>query len=143
MEHSPADVIAYLLLDLGLGSDGGVWPVYVTTEPDSPDDLLVVSNTQGSDSGRTAVDGEVLSHYGFQVMVRCADEARGSRKAYQLRTALSKVLPTVVVCGTANRTRYLVPAVSRIGQIVHMGRGRPGDGRNRFTLNAVSAVRPL
>jgi hypothetical protein len=91
--HSPADVLATLLVDLGLGTDpadGGAWPVSVSREPDLPDRAVTVFDTLGRSDGYSLVDGEHYLHHGFQVRVRSDTHEIGAAKAWGLATSLNE-----------------------------------------------------
>ncbi len=137
LTYSPAQVIARLLIDLGLGSDpetAGAWPVSSSGEPAAPDNCITVYNTQGTDGGRAMVTGELLGNYGFQVRVRAKDTETGWTKADAIQTALAEsVYQETVHVGA--RT-YLVHAVSRIGDVFEIGKEVPTSKRSVFTINA-------
>ena len=142
LDHSPADILRYLLIDLGLGtlpSSAGVWPVYATKEPDSPDSCITVYDTEGTRDGRTMANGEVQQHYGAQVRVRAPTHALGHAKANAVAEALDKQvwLDTVTIGSSV----YMVYAVSRRSGPFSLGEESPTSKRVIFTLNVTIAVR--
>ena len=87
LNHPPGQVIQQLLIDFDLASDvadGVEWPVYYSNHPDSPDDSICVRDTEGFKDGRLMTSGEVIIHYGFQVMVRSANLVDGYVKAKRI-----------------------------------------------------------
>jgi hypothetical protein len=143
LTHSPADILAQVLVDIGQGSSPSnnplqAWPVYTTGEPNAPDNCITVKDTVGQDDGRTMPDGEPMFHPGFQIRLRATDEATGYAKANAIRTALSQILNRTVTIGSNN---YFVNCVVRIGQVLPLGKDTPHTKRSLFTLNAMLVVR--
>lgn len=141
--HSPADVVRWLLVLMGLGSapGGGDWPVFAAGEPDLPDNCITVYDTQGTDDGRSQIDGELFSHEGIQVRVRARTHPEGWVKAHAIREALAKQAydETVVTGGEA----YLVHSINRIGNVIALGKEVPSTKRSLFTINATVSLRHL
>jgi len=141
LEESPADIIRQLLVDLSLGTEpsaDGSWPIHSTQEPDQPDDCITVYDTEGTQDGRSMIDGERFIHFGFQVRVRHAKHETGYHKADDIAMALDKTVYQNTVTIGANT--YLVHAVSRKSGPLALGR-EPGTGRVLFTINAVASIR--
>ena len=140
--HSPADVIRYLLVSLGLGtqpSARGSWPIYVANEPDSPDSVITVQGTSGRQGGRLQVNGEIQEHQGIQIRVRDANHEDGYAKADTIKEVIDKSIRLNEV--TIGSSVYLVWSVSRVGGIIELGKDVPDSKRDLFTLNAVVSLR--
>lgn len=141
-ESSPADVLAALLVSAGLGtdpSDDGGWPVFATSEPDSPDEVITVYDTTGKSDGRLHVTGESTAHFGFQIRVRSLLPADGWLKADSIRNWLALgVYQDNVTLGSKN---YLVHAATNIGQVLSLGKEVPASRRSLFTLNGYIVLR--
>ena len=149
LNHSPADVVRSLLIQLGLGSDLpandqsplSAWSVYKGAEPSAPDNVLTVTDTVGRESLREMVSGRVHSFYGFQVRIRSADPDEGFLKADAIRKGLAEdVLRSQVNVETSV---YFVQCISRIGAILPLGWDTPTTKRSLFTINATLRVRTL
>lgn len=144
MTHPPARIAAQLLTDVGLASAfGGAtnWPVYVGDEPDTPDEVVTVYDTDGPTFGRLMVTGEVTGHDGLQFRVRSVTYAGGRRKADQIVETLSEdVYQRVVSVGSET---YLVQTVNGLDSVLSLGRDKPGSRRHLFTVNATLVVRQL
>ena len=144
LSHSPADVIAQVLIDLGLGADYATdptsvaWPVSVNDEPDEPDDEITVNDTEGRMQRRRLWDGRWGEMHGVQVKVRSADPVEGYAKADAVKAALDALANReCAVDGTA----YRVQSVSRTGGVLSLGKLRPvAAGRYGFTVNAVATI---
>ena len=144
LTHSPADVIAKLLVDLGLGSDVeadvvGQWPVSVASEPPSPDNALTVYNTAGRLQGRIQFNGDHDVAYGFTVRVRAVTSDVGFVKATALAAGLDSVVRRVV---TREGFSYLVHSISRTTPVVPGGR-EGTSSRELHTINGVVTLTPL
>jgi hypothetical protein len=136
LSHSPAEVIAQLLREAGYTS------VYTKGEPSSPDSVITVKDTAGTDDGRTMVDGELQQHYGVQVRVRSPEHPAGWLVTNNIRVLFSEgVNQQVVTMGDG--TRFLVWAVTNIGQILPIGKDTPRTKRDLFTLNATVPMREI
>lgn len=146
LTHPPAAVVRQLLIDIGAGSDRAdeptaAWPVYASSEPDQPDAVITVYDTAGRDQGRLNSDGDALDQPGVQVRVRAGTYAAGYAKASAVRAAVLGVYDRTVAMGDA---RYLVHALTRVGQVIALGRDVPSaSGRKAFTLNATACLKQL
>jgi hypothetical protein len=144
--HTPAEVVCQLVVDLGLAGDGGaapvpVWPAFSTGLPDKPDDAVGVTDTAGSDDGRTMTDGEVMGLAGVQVMVRSARPRAGWAKLSEVYDALSQTVRRATV--TIGAASYMVHSVSKFGDPLPLGRESPTSARRLFSFNAVVYVTEL
>lgn len=144
---SPADIIAQLLVELrqGVAVDqlnwaSQVWPVFVSKEPNQPDNAITVQNTQGTDHGRLAYDGSLQQHFGIQIMVRCRDNPTGWRKTNDVRNTLAQSVYREVVTMPDSGLSYLVHAVARIGQVLDLGWDGSTSKRHLFTVNMQTAI---
>lgn len=135
LAHSPANIVQQLLISLGIGNDpetSNLWPVYVSSEPDAPDNVITIYVTQGSGGGRL-MTGELFGLYGFQVRIRSATHPIGWAKADEIQTALAEsVYDETVHVGAVS---YLVNCISQVGDILDLGKDATSK-RSVFTLNA-------
>lgn len=149
LTFSPADVVAQLLIDLGLGTDpteSGDWPVFVSEEPDTPDDVITIYDTVGTREGRSQIDGEVQEHEGIQIRIRSTDYDTGHRKTDAIKVAVDittyrNTVGISSVLGTGTM-QYFVQAISRISMTGGL-KESPTSKRNVFTINAVVALREV
>lgn len=141
LQHSPADVIRYLIIQLGSGSNPDAslaWPVYAAKEPNLPDNCITVFDTEGRDDGRTSPDGERQEFHGVQVKIRATTHALGWDKARDIAVSLDEeVLNETVAIGSS---RYVVTAVTRTSGVLVVGSDTPSSNRRIFTFNAVVSV---
>ena len=142
VSHSPAQILAQLLIDLGLGNaptTGGnqpSWPVVADNEPKSPDNTITVTDTTS-----IIFDGD--SHggrnefYGFQVKIRSGTHSIGWPKAKAIATAMDtfKAQETVVVNGTS----YCVGQIIRASGPLRLG-PEAGNSRRAFTVNGLAYI---
>lgn len=150
MTHSAADVVRFLLIDIGQGTnpgDSAAWPVFASGEPGDPDQVVTTYDTAGVQHGRTMTDGAVQEHLGFQVRVRSKDHKTGWRKTHQIRAAMAEGVyqraVTVPAGGGDPAAEYLVHCVSKLGPVLALGKESPTSKRSLFTVNAVLSVKQL
>lgn len=139
--HSPADVLAELLIDLGQGTNSALsqaWPVYVANEPDLPDNVITIYDTVGKDNGRIMSDGHLVTQHGVQIRIRALNHPEGYEKASVLRVFLSGIYDRTVSIGSNS---YTVHALSGIGQVLSIGKEYPTSRRNVYTLNGLIEIR--
>lgn len=143
MHHSPADVIRYLLIQLGLGTDPGDntdWPIYAPSEPDKPDNAITVYTTAPDLHGRAMPTKEILQHFGVLIRVRSTTDPELATKAYAIANTVARsayfsdIMVDTHVYRVANMTLRSGPLFL----------GRPDeDERLISTLNYVVPIRLL
>lgn len=141
LDHSPADIMRYLLIDLELGTlptDSEDWPISVTQEVEDPDNAITLFDTSGTRQGRV-FGGEIQEHEGFQVRIRATSHPIGQTKANAIKEALDKSILNVQVA--IEGTTYIVHSVSRRSGIFYLGQDVTSSKRVIFTINAVVALR--
>ena len=157
LQHSPAEVVSSLLILLGQASDpatGGDWPVVISSEPDIPDNLLVVFDTEGRQHGRTNPDSERQEHQGIQIKIRSQYHPIGYLKAQTVATTLDKVFQqlvnvnTVITQPPANVPQtitnvYKVANVLITSGVIVLGKETPTSKRSLFTINGVVSLRQI
>lgn len=144
LTHSPAEILAQMLIDLSLGTDpddSAAWPVYSTGEPGTPDNCITTYDTSGLDDGSSMIDGEQYGHLGVQVRVRGATHGGGGwAKAHAISQSLDRNSHNRIV--TVDGTQYIVYDVSRNGPtVLAAGKDSPTSRRSIYTINVVMAVR--
>lgn len=150
LANSAADVLGILLVDLGLGTAPvtvgrqGEWPVYTEDEPDTPDNCITIYDTEGVGRGKTMPDGEVQEAHGIQVRVRAKTHTVGFAKAREIAVTLDPLSMRTVSVPTGNVTnRYRIWSLSRIGDVLAIGKQFPANKRRLFTLNYLVSLRQL
>ena len=149
MNHSPADIIRRLLISLGQGtlpSSNSAWPIYAHNLPDTPDNAIVLYDTQGELHGRSGADGGVMDeHHGLEVMVRSSSTNTGGQKVRDIADALDQQVHNDEITLTDNvgttTTTYNVVAVTRKSGPLYLGTDTPDSMRYLFTLNSIVAIR--
>lgn len=145
--HMTEDIVAQLLMDLGVGTDPVDdldWPVFSTQEPDLPDDCITVYGTEGTKQGRNSFSGEVWMNPGVQLRVRSALPEKGGLKCKEIEEAIDGVYDRSVSLDPPTGTGtdvYLVHDVSRQGGAIPLGKESPSSRRNVFTINALVSLR--
>lgn len=144
MTHSPARIVAALLVELSLAIErDGVkpWPVSTSNEFDSPDNAIVVRDAVGQSDGRAMPTGQRLNLDGFQVRIRGESFAVAYAKANAIQLAFAEDVENVVV--HVDSSRYLVHCLSKIGDVLDVGKDKPASSRHAFTLNALLTATEL
>ena len=148
MNHTPADIVRHLLVELAHGtlpSSSGSWPIFAHNLPDTPDNAVVVYDTQGVLEGRSGADGGVMDeHPGIQVRVRSSAVNTGNIKAEAIAEALDQNVLNYGITitnttGTATTT-YTVHAVTRKSGVLRLGRDNPSSDCYSFTINSIVAI---
>lgn len=142
LTHSPADVLARLLVEMGLAGDpdveGAEWPARSEEEVAVPEGVITVFDTAGVDNGRDAF-GDRTEHHGIQVRVRSGTFPSGWAKAEALAVALDGVHWDLVA---VEGVTYLVHTVDRTGPVLRLGKERTSS-RRLFTVNALISLTQL
>lgn len=147
--HSPADIIATLMIQRGLGvtpnvnssvNSGTSWPIKVNRLPDKPDNCIVVTDTTGQDQGRLQPTSKRVVKYGIQIRIRSGTFPLGFVKAEAIAYDLDSVLDnTVLDLDTRN---YLIHSLQRTGPVIRMGIEQNAT-RELFSLNYLVDLRLL
>lgn len=154
--HPPTDIIRALLISKGVGnlplsSDPSiVWPIYATTMPDMPDNLIFLKDTKGPDDGADMVTNETALHPGIQVVVRHKVYRSGWTKCKEIIEAFQSVNMDAIQYGTPSAL-YLINGIYVFGNIIPLGKemskSRPTeeDARQRelFSINAITTIREI
>lgn len=143
LQHSAADVIRYLMVAQGLGvlpSAGGSWPIYVGTEPETPDNCLTVYNTTPVKDGRYMVSGQVAQHYGVLVRVRGVNQQTIAAKAEEVKAVLTEQVQLATV--DVGPSLYLVQSLSLASGPIYIG-AEPEGERELATVNFLAPVKQL
>ena len=138
LQYSAAEVVAQLLVDLGLATYNAAWPVFVANEPGVPDEVLTVYDTAASDDGRTMPAGELEGQFGWQIRARSRTHRAGWAKMDSIqRTFAESVYGRAVVI---DGVTFVVHSLSRIGSVLPIGPESATSVRLIFTMNGFIAV---
>lgn len=144
LPNSPAEIVAKLLTAQNLvteppapGSQASSWPVYYSAEPQAPDNLVVIYDTQGRSAGRV-MQGERQGFYGLQVMVRATSHAVGWEKIDAIRKAMDEDMYDESV--TIDSNVYVIHSFDTSGDIMALGKEQNGK-RSLFTVNFLTSIR--
>lgn len=141
LTHSPADVLRYLLVSLSGGtlpSDGSTWPIYVDSEPDSPDNCITIYNTAGRLQGRTQIDGIQQEFFGIQLRIRATDSPTAWTRASLLTSKLDSSINNNFV--SISGTGYVVDSFSRTSEPVSLGRDESTTERELYVINGTVSL---
>lgn len=142
LDHSPADIVRWSLIDLSIGTDPDDeddWPIFCDGEGDTPDNALTVFNTSGSVQGDIQFNGEVQEHYGIQFRLRATKSTVAWTKINALMVTVDQLINNTVV--TIDGTQYYVECIARTGTVLALGKA---DGKRYvYTLNATVSLRQI
>ena len=132
MNHSPAEILRKLFIDLGLGTSASAWPVYVGTMPESPDNCIQISDTEPVESRRNQVTGDTAFVYGVQIMVRASTFPLLRGKAMAVNEAMDR---------DVLRTSVMLDGIGYVVQAVSSGFGIPlgAEGVSKRQLRSINA----
>lgn len=141
--NSPADIVRNLLITLGLGANppSSSWPIYHKSEPDTPDNVITVFDTEGRNDGRMNPTLQRMYHHGIQIRVRSGTHNPGYIKANAIAIAIDENVyrETVTIAGVA----YCVHCIIRTSDVIPLGKETPISKRDLFVINAILAVRKI
>lgn len=142
LEHSPADIVAYLLVSKGQANAHNVagWPTFINNTPKTPGQYLSLVDTAGRLSGKTHVDSEPQIHHGVQLLAKSPNPTLPFRKLTELLGFLSSVANEVVVLEDSH---YIVKATTATSSVLRIGREQPEDVLTVCSLNLVCSIRQL
>ena len=136
ISDSPSLVIQKYLIAQSiftLPSEGGTWPVYLSSLPDGND---VENNaalvTDEEPSNERVMTGDVVQHFGISIQVRALDYETGYLKLKDVLTDLSNVHKATVVVGANS---YYFWAASKFGGVSNLGIEPGTKRRYKFELN--------
>jgi len=141
MLHGPCDIVGQLLLDQNVvtdPTDNGIWPLGVSEELASPDEVVSIFDTQGKLEGSENTEGEIQEQEGLLLRVRAKDYRTGYAKAKALATLFDQSISNNVV--TLETSVYLVGSVNRTSGIIHAGKETGASKRHLFTINFTVAL---
>lgn len=141
LQHSPADVLRYLLIDRSNGimpGDAGDWPIFTDFEPTRPDNCITTYNTVGVRQGRLMFTGQTQHHYGLLVRVRSTTSPIGYAKINALTIDMEGVYDEVV---TIDGTSYTVHSVNHASGPVLIGQ-EADTSRMLHTVNLLACIHP-
>ncbi len=141
LQHSPADILRYLLVQGGYGTlpeADGVWPIAAMQELPDPDNTITLYDTTGKIDGVTQPDGEIQEHYGVQIRLRSTLGTNGWTKLSAIRAYLSETIQNFYV--TIDSIIYRVWCVTNIGSIISLGKDGSNSRRRLYTLNVTTVV---
>jgi hypothetical protein len=145
---SPAYILATYITDNAIASmtdpeDADTWPLYVSYMPDSPgskNNAAAFYDTSGDKDGRLIRDGEVIQHYGIQLMVRSVTHVVGWAKTEEIASALD-VLSNVTV--TVGVYEYQFYNFTRTSPVISLGVEEGTKNRRLFTMNFIITIKRI
>lgn len=159
LHHTPSDIVRRLLIDLGVGSDPASnlpWPIFESSEPDVPDEVITIFGEKGKTYGRNQLTGETIEKPGIQFRVRSSISNIAAVKANEIAATVDQMILNSVVVMPDSSYVYVVENVNRAhgifsfsGNVVPLGKSSPSTPgvtspssvRNIFIINALVSIR--
>jgi hypothetical protein len=140
LQDSPAEILRAYLVAAGvvvLTSPDVDWYAYVSNLPNQPDNAIVLYDTEPIRDGKFNT-GEIVQHFGVEVLVRSRDRSIGWAKINAIAGHIDAVTRSLIVC---NGNNYTVQAVTRTSGPTELGEESVGTKRRRmFSLNVIFPV---
>lgn len=136
LDHSPAEILAKLLIDNSLATDpadAGSWPAAFAQMQNTPDNAISIKGTESDLQNRSMIDGEQFERYGLSILVRGTDFETGEDKARDIAVALDGYVLKIVAIGS---TTYRLHNISRSGGVLNLGEEQ-GSSRFLFSINVL------
>lgn len=138
LDATPATISAQVLIDFGVGNKFTErhldWSVYVSAEPDAPDQVITVYDTAGITEGRHHTDGSVPEQMGIQFRIRSIGYLAGWKKGLQLMRVLDEEVYHHEVLLDQD-LQFNVHAFTRRGSLFPLGPEPENSARDLFTVN--------
>jgi hypothetical protein len=105
------------------------------------DNIVTITDTEGSKDGRIMRTGEVIIHPGFQIRVRCTDYDLGYSKILAISSFLDSLVNHIVSISIDSEVEILtIVSVSKQSGIMPMGLESAGR-RYHFSLNYIGTIK--
>lgn len=165
LHHTVSDIIRHLLINLGVGTDPASslpWPIFESSEPDVPDEVITILGESGKTYGRNQLTGETIEKPGVQFRIRSSNSNVAAVKANEIAATIDQMvlntLVTVLDPISGLSYVYVVEDINRShgiqrmsGNVVPLGKSSPATPgvtapssvRSAFTINALVSVRNL
>ena len=131
MENTPAQVIVAYLIENGYfatPTNNATWPLYTGHMPEENKNLACAYDTQGFLDGTILRTGEVIEHYGFQIIIRSKDYDTGWIKGNEIALHLDGIKDQSV---SIDSDDYVIENVMRTSAVIFIG----ADEKRRFEFS--------
>ena len=145
LNHTPANIVRYALIDEGLGilapstpwPPTQTWPIVYMSEPDTPNEVITVFPTRGRMLGSAMHSGRWFEKHGVLIRVRATSDVAdtGGIKAQAIVTAIDESIYDRTI--TIGASRYLIHCFTRTSDVLYLGKQVPDNRRSLFTINTL------
>jgi hypothetical protein len=156
-EHTPEDVVATLLVNIGQATDPTYWanptpgdpdrashdwPAFPAKMPDTPDNCIAVIRGADRPDVRVLVTGENVRHFGITIRVRGATNRKSGVKQLQLEAAITQGHGWTVTLQTeaGDDKQYFVQSFPQVTALP--GYDEQGSKRRLHNLNCLAVIIP-
>lgn len=151
LKNPPAEIVAQLLIDLGLVSDPELtgtgtdteYPIYISFMPDTVDEIITIYDTAGELAGRDMPTGHVIDRFGIQIICRSGTTkyTEGQQTLADIADSIDESILDNVV--TLNANSYLVRNLRRTSSVLSLGKESEETKRNLLSLNLLATISQL
>lgn len=134
-----ANIIRAMLIIEGKAFEAGKnidWSIFVSSEPDEPDNCLTIYNNRGTLQGRIHETGETVQHYGFQTKIRGKTDAVASAKGRQLMGVYDGILRYLI---TVDGQALRIQSITIRSPLLPMGQ-ESKNRRQLYVFNAIATI---
>lgn len=152
LHYPPSRIVLEYLVTEGYGTDPDdddepEWPIYMTRHPDRPDNLILLTDTEGISNGDTQTDGERQDQDGLQIMVKAAHDEDAYRKIRQITVHLDSVaravslVPALSTGTGSDFYEFIIHGMQRTSGILGLGVDVPQGKRFVYSTNYLCMIR--
>ena len=145
LNHTPADVIRFLLISAGYGTNpsvAGAWPIHIANLADDPDNIISIRDTTGRIQAHLQIGGEMVERPGIQIMVRSSKKKEATIKINDIANYLDGLSNTslTITDPDSDESNYTIHDFSRTSGIIYAGYEKPASRRKLFTTNGTMCL---
>lgn len=111
------------------------WPAFVGNKPDSPDNLIVVNETTGTQDGRDMNSGAYFDRKGLQILVRSNTYPVGEAKSRDIMKDFTETITFPLIFQADSTEYYRINNITRTSGPIPIGREMEASKRYQFTVN--------
>ena len=135
--HPPSQIVVRYMLDqeeslVGAPEQQDLWPCFISSMPDMPNNCVAVYDTGGEKRGRLLGTGALSLSYGLQIKVRAGTYTEGWQKAQAIEALMSAVKLADVTIEDAS---YVIENVAQTSPVLPLGPEQGTSRRELFVLN--------
>lgn len=131
-------IIYDLLITRSLGeayNTSGTWPVFKANTPDTPDEVITVLETTGTQDGRDMNSGAYFERKGLQILVRSNTYVVGEIKSRAIVKDLTETITLPLIYQATSQEYYRINNLTKSSGPIPLGKEVEASKRYLFTSN--------